>query len=74
MWKLFLLRRSLLELQVSVLNPFIYLFFSFYLLPYPFCGDNLAFLEVWDLLLAFRCFVEVVSHADVFLVDLWGER
>ena len=32
-WKLFLLHSSLLEMQVSVLNPFI--FFPFYLLPDP---------------------------------------
>ena len=69
-WKLFLLHSSLLEMQVSVL-----LFFSpsiFY--PTPFCGDKLVFLEVLDLLPAFKCFVGVVPHADVFLVGLSGER
>ena len=70
-WKLFLLHSSLLEIQVSVLNPFNF-FFPYIFYPIPFCGDKLAFLEVWDLLPAFRCFVGVVPW--MYFWWIYGEK
>ena len=49
--------------------------FSFFFCPTQVRGHFLAFWEVWGLLSMFsRCLVGVISHVDVFLMYLWGER
>ena len=74
-WKLFLLHRSLPEVQVPSYS-FVSVF-SFLFCPTQVRGEGpfLAFWEVWGLLPVFsRCSVGAVPHVDVFLMYLWGRR